>query len=127
MFNFDEVHTISVSLIVCFPFPKKIFAYSKVNVKSTNKPIKSSLHFCYKRFLSLAFVFGSFLVFIHLCLHCPAVHAHCLLYPSQPSEPPGKPTLLIVVLRSWSDNSHICAISDCDVCFVTSDCVFCLL
>lgn len=52
-------------------------------VQSTNKPIKG-ISVTVFFFLSLAFIFGSFIGFPSLCLHWPSVHVCYLLYPLNP-------------------------------------------
>lgn len=53
-------------------------------VQSTNKPIKGISVTVFFFFLSLAFIFGSFIGFPSLCLHWPSVHVCYLLYPLNP-------------------------------------------
>ena len=54
--------------------------------QSPNKPIKGIFfHFYYTFFNLQNFFFFSFLGFPSLCLHCPSVLAHCLLFQQSPS------------------------------------------
>ena len=70
-------------------------------VQSTNEPIKGILHFCYRGFFNLSYLFfGSSLGFPSLCLHGPSVLVRCLLDLWRPFS-----VIIRVVLNSWSDNS----------------------